>query len=155
MQQKINNYCCELLLAFHCFDRFRKSKNQITFVAEKKARQQQSRLPPYCLVPEPGNTRQERRQRVNKKFMLPFLYHFVFKNKVSNLPYLKGVRTRYINILKKETHCGLEILASDIKSFDETELTLKINTPQPLYNTIVGVQANFRVSYPIRVISRV
>ena len=30
-----------------------------------------------------------------------------------------------------------------------------INTPQPLYNTIVRVQANFRVSYPIRVISRV
>ena len=28
-------------------------------------------------------------------------------------------------------------------------------TPQPLYNTIVGVQANFRVSYPIRVITRV
>ena len=26
---------------------------------------------------------------------------------------------------------------------------------QPLYNTIVGVQANFRVSYPIRVIMRV
>ena len=29
------------------------------------------------------------------------------------------------------------------------------DTPQPLYNTIVGVQANFRVSYPIRVIMRV
>ena len=28
-------------------------------------------------------------------------------------------------------------------------------TPQPLYNTIVGVHANFRVSYPICVISRV
>ena len=28
-------------------------------------------------------------------------------------------------------------------------------TPQPLYNTIVGVQVNFRVSYPIRVITRV
>ena len=28
-------------------------------------------------------------------------------------------------------------------------------TPQPLYNTIVGVQANFRVSYPICVITRV
>ena len=32
---------------------------------------------------------------------------------------------------------------------------LSVCTPQPLYNTIVGVQANFRVSYPIRVISRV
>ena len=29
------------------------------------------------------------------------------------------------------------------------------HTPQHLYNTMVGVQANFRVSYPIRVISRV
>ena len=28
-------------------------------------------------------------------------------------------------------------------------------TPQPHYNTIVGIQANFRVSYPIRVITRV
>ena len=28
-------------------------------------------------------------------------------------------------------------------------------TPQPLYNTIVWVQANFRVSYPNRVITRV
>ena len=28
-------------------------------------------------------------------------------------------------------------------------------TPQPLYNTIVGVQDNFRVSYPICVIRRV
>ena len=27
--------------------------------------------------------------------------------------------------------------------------------PQPLYNTIVGVQANFHVSYPIHVIERV
>ena len=32
---------------------------------------------------------------------------------------------------------------------------LEISTPQPLYNTIVGVQANFSVSYPIRVIMRV
>ena len=29
------------------------------------------------------------------------------------------------------------------------------NTSQPLYNTIVGVQANFRVSYPILVRMRV
>ena len=28
-------------------------------------------------------------------------------------------------------------------------------TPQPLYNTIVGVQANFRISYPNRVVTRV
>ena len=32
---------------------------------------------------------------------------------------------------------------------------IKIDTPQPLYNTIVWVQANFRVSYPNRVIMRV
>ena len=30
-----------------------------------------------------------------------------------------------------------------------------MSTPQPLYNTIVGVQVNFRVSYPICVITRV
>ena len=30
-----------------------------------------------------------------------------------------------------------------------------MNTPQPLYNTIVWVQANLRVSYPNHVISRV
>ena len=30
-----------------------------------------------------------------------------------------------------------------------------VYTPQPLYNTIVGVQDNFRVSYPIHVITRV
>ena len=28
-------------------------------------------------------------------------------------------------------------------------------TPQPLYNAIAGVQANFRVNYPIRVIRRI
>ena len=30
-----------------------------------------------------------------------------------------------------------------------------MNTPQPLYSTIVGVQNILRVSYPIRVIKRV
>lgn len=43
------------------------------------------------------------------------------------MPYLKGVRTRYVNILTKETQIGLDILASDIELIDETELTLKIN----------------------------
>ena len=52
----------------------------------------------------------------------------------SNLPNLKEVRTRYVNILKKETHIGLEILASDVNLFDETELALKIN------NCIVRLQ---------------
>ena len=32
---------------------------------------------------------------------------------------------------------------------------VNVNTPQPLYNTIAGVHANSRVSYPIRVITRV
>ena len=36
---------------------------------------------------------------------------------------------------------------------DQREITP--NTPQPLYNTIVWVQANFRVRYPNRVITRV
>ena len=34
-------------------------------------------------------------------------------------------------------------------------VSIIICTPQPLYNTIVWVQANFRVSYPNRVISRI
>ena len=34
-------------------------------------------------------------------------------------------------------------------------INVNVHTPQPLYNTIVGVQANFRVSFPIRVITRV
>ena len=29
------------------------------------------------------------------------------------------------------------------------------NTPQPLYNTVVGIQENFSVSYPFSVISKV
>ena len=43
------------------------------------------------------------------------------------MSYLKGVRTRYINILAKETQIWLDILASDLEFEDETELTLKIN----------------------------
>ena len=39
-------------------------------------------------------------------------------------------------------------------SYTETQ-GLRVITPQPLYNTIVGVQANFRISYPNRVITRV
>ena len=35
------------------------------------------------------------------------------------------------------------------------KLCVYLNTPQPLYNTIVGVQYNFRVSYPISFITRV
>ena len=46
----------------------------------------------------------------------------------SNLLYFKGVRPRFINILKKETTCGLESLSSDVKLFDETDLTIKIKS---------------------------
>ena len=40
-------------------------------------------------------------------------------------------------------------------SFNAMFLEHQSSTPQPLYNFIVGVQDNFRVSYPIRVITRV
>ena len=40
-------------------------------------------------------------------------------------------------------------------SFALRAVELKTDTPQPLYNTIVGVQANFSVSYPICAITGV
>ena len=46
--------------------------------------------------------------------------------KMSNVPYLKGVRRRFVNILKKETTVALELLAIDDYLVDETELILKI-----------------------------
>ena len=45
---------------------------------------------------------------------------------MSNVPYLKGVRTRYVNIQKKETKVALDLLAIDEHIVDETELILKI-----------------------------
>ena len=46
-----------------------------------------------------------------------------------------------------------------IKTYKTKEKGVNIkytqHTPQPLYNTIVGVQDNFRVSYPICVVTRV
>ena len=54
----------------------------------------------------------------------------------SNIPYLKGVRTRYVNTLKKETKVGLDLLSIDTGFIDETELILKINNcvePLQLY----------------------
>ena len=45
----------------------------------------------------------------------------------SNLPYLKGVRTRYVNTLTKEIDNAKDILACDTKLVDETELILSIN----------------------------
>ena len=47
---------------------------------------------------------------------------------MSNVPYLKGVRTRFVNILKKETTVALELLATDVYLVDETELILKIKS---------------------------
>ena len=46
----------------------------------------------------------------------------------SNVPYLKGVRTRCINTLKKETENGLDLLSVDVGLVDETELIFKINS---------------------------
>ena len=44
-----------------------------------------------------------------------------------------------------------------IAPFPDLCLLVPLHIPQPLYNTIVWVQANFRVSYPnhIRIIARV
>ena len=39
--------------------------------------------------------------------------------------------------------------------YDGNNLERGLYTPQPLYNTIVGVQDDIRVSYSIRVIMRV
>ena len=44
---------------------------------------------------------------------------------------------------------------SPISNYKLASSKLFQNTPQPLYNAIVWVQANFRVSYPICVISKV
>ena len=41
------------------------------------------------------------------------------------------------------------------RKFVSNKFHPKGNTPPPLYNTIVGIQSNFRVSYPNRVIWRV
>ena len=46
---------------------------------------------------------------------------------MSNVPYLKGVRTRYVNILKKETAIALDLLATAEYTVDETEWILKLN----------------------------
>ena len=43
----------------------------------------------------------------------------------------------------------------NFKTVQDIVMKLHTNTPQPLYNTIVGVPDNFRVSYSNHVISRV
>ena len=68
---------------------------------------------------------QERRKRVNINFVLQFENLCETKIMASNLSYLKGVRTRYINIL--EIQCGSDILASDLELIDKTELILSVN----------------------------
>lgn len=73
-----------------------------------------------CLVPEPGNKEQ------GKSSFLCFCFCFLFVM-ASTVPYLKGVRTRYINILKKETTVASHILACDPDSEDEREFIPKIN----------------------------
>ena len=45
----------------------------------------------------------------------------------SDIPYLKGVRTRYINIVKKETSVGSDILALDPEIEEEKEVIPKID----------------------------
>ena len=58
---------------------------------------------------------------------------------------------------------NVEILAGQIyvlifnesKGKEVIEILRKKYAPQPLYNTIVGVQAHFLVSYPICVIMKV
>ena len=50
-------------------------------------------------------------------------------NMASNVSYLKGVRTRFINILKKQTQIGLDLLASAKEPItSEAELSLKIGS---------------------------
>ena len=46
---------------------------------------------------------------------------------MSNVPYLKGVRTRYVNILKKKITIALDLLAAAEYTVVETELILKLN----------------------------
>ena len=46
---------------------------------------------------------------------------------MSNVSYLKGVTTRYLNTHCKQTNVALDLLAIDEHTVDETELILKIN----------------------------
>ena len=45
----------------------------------------------------------------------------------TNVSYLTGVRTRYVNILRKETQIGQELLGSSGDVSDETELIVRCN----------------------------
>ena len=45
----------------------------------------------------------------------------------TKVPYLSGVRTRYVNILQKETQIGQEILGCFGDVSDETELIVRCN----------------------------
>ena len=46
----------------------------------------------------------------------------------ANTSYIKGVRTRYVNILKKETKIAQDLLASSGLFTDETEMIIKCNS---------------------------
>ena len=46
----------------------------------------------------------------------------------SNVPYLKGVRTRYINTLKKRNREQFGLLSVDVGLVDESELIFKVNS---------------------------
>ena len=63
--------------------------------------------------------RQDKRSKVNTVFLC-FLILIVFKSikqvMASNIPYVKGVRTKYVTTLTTETQNGLDILDSDAKS---------------------------------------
>ena len=45
----------------------------------------------------------------------------------TKVSYLTGVRTRYVNILRKETQIGQELLGSSGDVSDETELIVRCN----------------------------
>ena len=45
----------------------------------------------------------------------------------TNVSYIKGVRTRYVNILKKETKIGQDLLATSIGLTDEMEVIVRCN----------------------------
>ena len=65
--------------------------------------------------------------------------------------YTLSINIGIINLILKIFRLNVEKLILKILIL----IKLKPNIPQPRYNTIVGVQANFRVSFPIRVITRV
>ena len=60
-----------------------------------------------------------------------------------------------VNEAAPDGFSALHIAAANDNAEIASILLDEVNTPQPLYNTIVGVQDNFHVSYPIHVMTRV